>query len=107
MEPWVQMMLTIIGSVVASSGFWAFMHNFVDKKSAQSEMLIGLSHDRIIYLGLAYIKRGAITHEEYENLHDYLYKPYLRLGGNGSASKVMKEVDDLPIVDISQIYEER
>ena len=53
-------------------------------------MLIGLAHDRIIYLGMSYIERGWITQDEYENLHDYLYKPYEEMGGNGSAKKVMQ-----------------
>lgn len=60
-------------------------------------MLVGLAHDRIIELGLIYIERGYVTKDEYENLHDYLFVPYEKLGGNGSAKKVMVEVDKLPI----------
>ena len=63
----------------------------------QSDMLLGLGHDRIVFLGSAYIERGSITQDEYENLHDYLYKPYLALGGNGTAKKVMAEVERLPL----------
>ena len=72
-----------------------------DKSSAaeklQSDMLMGLGHDRIVYLGASYIERGYITQDEYENLRDYLFKPYLELGGNGTAEKIMKEVDKLPL----------
>lgn len=46
---------------------------------------------------MSYIDRGWITQDEYENLHDYLYKPYEKMGGNGSAKKVMSEVNKLPI----------
>ena len=60
-------------------------------------MLVGLAHDRIVYIGIQYIERGYITRDEYENLHDYLYVPYSKLGGNGSAKRVMDEVDKLPI----------
>ena len=60
-------------------------------------MLIGLAHDRILYVGMEYIERGWITQDEYENLYEYLYKPYEKMGGNGSAKRVMKEVDNLPI----------
>ena len=63
----------------------------------QSAMLLGLGHDRIVYLGSCYIERGYITQDEYENLHDYLYEPYLALGGNGTAKKVMAEVERLPL----------
>ena len=100
MPPWLQILLTIIGSLIASSGFWALLQKSLDRKTQQTEMLVGLGHDRIIYLGLMYIERGWITQDEYENLHDYLYKPYLKLGANGSAKKVMEEVNKLPIKQI-------
>lgn len=35
----------------------------------QSAMLLGLGHDRIVYLGSCYVERGYITQDEYENLH--------------------------------------
>lgn len=60
-------------------------------------MLVGLAHDRILYLGMSYVQRGYITKDEYENLYDYLYKPYLKMGGNGYAKRVMGEVDKLPL----------
>lgn len=62
----------------------------------QSEMLRGIGHDRIIFLGEHYLRQKYITPEEYENLHDYLYKPYRALGGNGTAEKIMNEVMRLP-----------
>lgn len=93
-----QMLVTIICSVLASSGIWAFITKLVDKKDVRTKMLIGLGHDRIMYLGMKYIERGNITQSEYENLHTYLYEPYKDMGGNGSAKRVMAEVDKLPIV---------
>lgn len=76
-----------------------FLISRADKKStkrtAESDMLMGLGHDRIVFLGSEYIRRGFITKDEYENLHEYLYKPYLELGGNGTAQKIMKEVEKL------------
>jgi hypothetical protein len=106
MEPdiWPQTILTILGTILASSGFWAFLQErskrkFIEngKNSLESEMLVGLAHDRIISLGMEYIERGYITQDEYENLYVYLYKPYEKLGGNGSAKRIVKEVDKLPI----------
>lgn len=97
MEPWLQMVVTIVCAVIASSGFWAFIQRKNENKDVKSQMLIGLAHDRIIFLGMKYIERGWISQDEYENLQDYLYKPYEKLGGNGSAQKVMIEVNKLPI----------
>lgn len=97
MEPWLQMVVTIVCAVIASSGFWAFIQKKNDNKDVKSQMLIGLAHDRIIFLGMHYIERGWITQDEYENLYEYLYKPYEKLGGNGSAKRIMTEVNKLPI----------
>lgn len=93
---WVQMIVTVVCSVVASSGFWALVQSRMNKHDANTRLLIGLAHDRICYLGLKYIERGYITQDEYENLNDYLYVPYRERGGNGSAQRVMEMVKKLP-----------
>ena len=97
MEPWLQIVLTVFSSVLASSGLWTFLQKRAERKDVKTEMLIGLAHDRILYLGMQYIERGWITQDEYENLYEYLYKPYEKLGGNGSAKRVMSEINKLPI----------
>lgn len=96
MQPWLQIVLTVFSSVLASSGLWAYISKRSEKKDARTEMLIGLAHDRIMWLGMKYIEQGYITSDEYENLL-YLYKPYEKMGGNGSAKRVMNEVNKLPI----------
>lgn len=93
----LQMIITIVTSVLASSGFWAFIQKHFDKNDATKRLLIGIGHDRIMALGKQYIQRGYITADEYENLHDYLYLPYKENGGNGSAIRIMNEVERLPI----------
>lgn len=97
----LQIILTIISSVLASSGLWAFITYKLEAKDMRTQMLKGLAHDRIMYLGTVYIERGWITGDEYENLNDYLYTPYLGIGGNGTAEKIMDEVKKLPIRKIS------
>ena len=98
-EDVLQILVTIILSVFSSSGLWAFIQSRRDKKDARNELLVGLAHDRIIFLGMTYIERGEITRDEYENLHDYLYIPYQKMGGNGSAARVMAEVEKLKIIN--------
>ncbi len=97
MEPFWQIVIAVITSTLASSGLWAFLTTRMDKRDTKTDMLVGLGHDRIMFLGMKYIDRGWITHDEYENLYTYLYEPYEKLGGNGSAKKIMKEVEKLPI----------
>lgn len=97
MAPWLQVIVTVFSSVLASSGLWTFLQKRSERKDTKTVMLIGLAHDRIMYLGLTYIERGYVTQDEYENLKTYLYEPYEKLGGNGSARRIMQEVDKLPI----------
>ena len=94
---WIELVVSVICAVLASSGMWTFMQKRADKKDARTQMIVGLGHDRIMFLGIHYIERGYITRDEYENLYEYLYKPYEKLGGNGSAKRIMAEVDKLPI----------
>ena len=98
MEPWVQQIAVPLAvAVLTSSGLWALVSKRADKNNAERKMLVGLAHDRIVHLGMAYVERGYITQDEYENLRVYLYEPYEKMGGNGSARRVMLEVDKLPV----------
>ena len=93
----MNIILPVVITLLASSSFWAYINNRQEKKSMQTELLIGLAHDRLTSLSLIYIQRGWITQDEYENLNVYLYKPYEKMGGNGSVKRLMLEVDKLPI----------
>ena len=95
-EVWTQI-LTVLGSVMASSGVWAYFTTRSTKKSASSQLLLGLAHDRIVYLGMSYLERGWITKDEYDDFIRYLYKPYHQFGGNGLAEKIMLDLSNLPI----------
>lgn len=59
------LIISIVGAVFASTGFWAFLTSLIQSKkskdSAEGQMLKGLGHDRICYLGECYIQRGYIT----------------------------------------------
>lgn len=97
MSSWIQMALTVVCAVIASSGFWTYIQKRSEKKDVKTRMLVGLAHDRILFLGMNYVDRGYITSDEYENLYEYLYQPYEKMGGNGSAKRIMQEVNKLPI----------
>lgn len=97
MDVWTQVAVPLVVAVLTSSGLWAVVAKRVDKVDAERKMLVGLAHDRIIHLGMVYVDRGYITQDEYETLNDYLYTPYEKMGGNGSAKRVMEEVRKLPI----------
>lgn len=96
--------ITILVTLLASSGFWAFVMAMIEKKSVKNKMLLGLAHDRIIFLAMQYIDKGEITQGEYENLNKYLYEPYKKMGGNGTAERLMQEVNRLKIVPDTYIH---
>lgn len=93
MEPW----LTIVLAVLGSSGIWALIQTLLDRRTAKTKMILGLGHDRIIFLCTKYIERGWISSEEHEDLIKYLYTPYRGLKGNGTAERLVAEVNKLPI----------
>lgn len=106
MDFWFQLVTTIICSVLASSGLWAYLTKRMDRKDAKTDLLLGIAHEKILSLGMSYIERGYITRDEYENLHTYLYEPYKKVMRNGDTSvadRLIKEVDRLPIKTIDMV----
>jgi hypothetical protein len=96
MPIWLQIALTIFTSVLASSGLWAFLASKLERDSAEKDILIGIGHIELVFFGMQYIERGWITQDEYETMKS-LYEPYKKLGGNGSGTKIMQEVEKLPM----------
>lgn len=108
---WQTLLCTLITSVVsflASSGVWSYKAKKLELAyqekldqahvdSAVKGMLLGLGHDKILYLTDKYIKRGGITTRELTNLR-YLYKPYSQLGGNGDCETGMNTCEKMDII---------
>ena len=93
----LEMVITVVCSVIASSGFWTFLSKRRDNNNAEAKMLLGLGHVKIIETCEKYIVRGYIRQDEYDSLYNYLYLPYKELGGNGTAERMINEVKKLPI----------
>lgn len=94
---WVDVLVTVFVTVLASNGFWAVLQRKFDRNSTEKKLLVGLAHDRIIYVGEGFIARGWITYDEYEDFIKYLYMPYAEYGGNGAAERIADEVKRLPL----------
>ena len=108
MESWLQIVLAVLASSGLWTGFWTYMQSRREKKEARkqredpaSRMLLGLGHDRIVFLCMHYIDRGWISDDEYGDLKKYLYGPYVEMGGNGTAERLMKDVEKLPVHHIT------
>ena len=93
----LELVLTISASVLASSGFWAYVQTRSSRHDAQIKLMLGLAHDRIVHLCMTYLDRGYILKDEYDDLVKYLIEPYSAFGGNGLAEKLFEEVKELPI----------
>ena len=93
--------VAVISGIFGLSNFAMFLiqrhDQKVNKERPEYKMILGLGHDIIINRGEYYIARGCITKDEYENLNEYLYKPYLEMGGNGTAKKIMDEIEKMPL----------
>lgn len=100
--------ITAVIAALTSSGVMSLIMYFIQrhdkkkdadeaKKSAQTKMLIGLGHDRIIQRTDWFVRRGCITLKEKRNLK-YLWDPYSELGGNGDCEIGIKAVELLPVV---------
>lgn len=99
MEAWLQIVLTSFVTLVASSGFWAYLQYRLQRKdsvkNATARLMMAVAYNSITTLGIAYIDRGYVTKDEFEELRLF-YEPYKELGGNGLAERVMSGVGQLP-----------
>lgn len=108
MDQSVQMILTAVISALSSSGVMTFIIFLIQRRderkrreeansSDQARMLVGLGHDKILYLTDKYVRRGCITLKEKGNLK-CLYDPYRDLGGNGDCEIGYDACTRLPVV---------
>ncbi len=92
------LIITLVGAVFASQGFWTWLGTRNSKKSAKTRLIMGLGYAEICRRAEAYMTRGALTKEEYHDFEKYLYNPYKAMGGDGTADRLMDEVKKIPIV---------
>ena len=117
MNPWVQTIVTVVCSVFASSGLWAFITTVIDNRKKKDDskdervksiekMVRGLAHAKIVEVGKYYLEQSRITLDDLDEFNHYLYYPYSTMGGNGYAKKVAEEVNKLPL-DIVETKKEK
>lgn len=97
MNDLIKVVLPALIAGLCGSGVSSIILYKMQKKDASHDLLLGLGHDRIIHLCEQYIEQGYITTGQYDNLYKYLYLPYKARGGNGTAEKMIQEVQRLPM----------
>jgi hypothetical protein len=96
LQMWLPVVLTALVSILASSGFWAWIQARDVTRTATTKLLMGLAYDKLVTLGLQYIEHNSITKDELEDFRDYL-NAYKGLGGNGVAERIAEDVMHLPL----------
>jgi hypothetical protein len=88
----------LIMAIIASSGVWTLIQTLVmrrlQKDDASNQALKSLLRDAIFRRCEKALSNGEVSIEELENING-LYQPYKELGGNGTAKKLIEEVNDL------------
>lgn len=102
---WIEVLVTITGSVFASSGLWSLILYKIKKNDSGILMTLGMAHYRIIEEGQKFIERGWITHEEYDDFMKYLGNPYMESGSNGLAQKMIDDISALPFKSMASLHD--
>lgn len=93
----------IVLAIFLSAGFWELIKVIVmhfltkPKLTPETRLLRGIGQIEIIFFSTKFIEQGYITREEYDSLKNEIYAPYVEIGGNGLAKKMMEEIEKLPI----------
>ena len=89
-----EIMITIVASVLASSGLWQFILYKSQRKSTQTQAILALLQNEIYSQAEKAIKAGSITTDDFDNL-TCLYEPYEKMGGNGTGATLYNKCKDL------------
>lgn len=98
----------VIIAIFGSNALFAFIQFLISRhdkrkeqenaaEKQQSNMILGLGHDRILYLTDKFVRRGGITLKEKRNL-EYLYRPYKAMHGNGDCEIGYNACAKLPVM---------
>ena len=96
--PVFEVLITAVTTILGSTGIWSYLQATRNKNAHQAMLLKGLAYSAIISESRYYLNRGDITTNEFADLYNTLFVPYKQMGGNGSAERIIKEVEKLPIV---------
>ena len=58
MQPMVELVITIFGSVLTSSGIWAYLQKRSERHDAKTQLMLGLANIRWLAWGSAYVAGG-------------------------------------------------
>lgn len=89
---------SMVSALIGGSGLWVWLQSRSSKHHAVNDLIVGIARMQIVTLGRYYLERGYILIDEYDDFYNYLYEPYIELGGNGLGKRIFEEVEDLPML---------
>jgi len=94
-------LIEMAGLILASTGLWRFLEFVVthkmQRKTSTQKLLLGLAFKDIVETCEKHLANGEIDTDEYKELNHYLFEPYQKMGGDGTAARLIAEVEKLPI----------
>lgn len=93
----IEVLVPVITALLGSSGIWAILATRKNRHDRANALLLGIARNQIIMIGKLYLAQGYIPIDEYEDFYNYLYRPYIDLGGNGMGEKLYEEISHLPM----------
>ena len=102
--------LAVAGSIFGSAGFWSYRQTkYLQKvQSQQNESaeqtliktgVLALIHRELRLLCKQILDQKYVTPGQFEDLQ-YMADPYIKLGGDGTVEKMLKEIEHLPTRDV-------
>ena len=88
---YVEMLLTISATALTTGCIWLY-----NRFRSISESNLALLHNELYQLSEFYIKRKWASVNDKVNI-EFLYKPYKKLGGNGTCANLYEQCMNLPI----------
>lgn len=93
----IEVLVPVITALLGSSGIWAILAARKNRHDRANALLLGIARNQIVMIGKMYLSQGYIPIDEYEDFYNYLYRPYIDLGGNGMGEKLYEEISHLPM----------
>lgn len=101
----------LFSGVLAGGGYlirrlWKKQQEEEARQKSIKEAIIALLRDRVVQAYYHYIERGWITLHGLEAA-EKMYTEYHNLGGNGTVTKLMEDLRELPVRDKATEMEEK
>ena len=106
--------ITLLVGIFGSTGFWSWKVSKNEKNSqvykrieeiegnvnthmeSVEKAFMGLTYINIVKTCEYWIERGWVEADDVRDLEHYLYDPYRKSGGNGTAERLFRKASELP-----------